>query len=49
VQTLLEREQDIKSKDHRLEVLEGKFEEASEKLKDTAERYASDPIQLPEL
>jgi hypothetical protein len=35
---LLEKEQDIKSKDHRLDDLEGKFEEASTKLKETTER-----------
>jgi tropomyosin len=37
-QALLERDQDIKSKDHRLDVLEGKFEEASGKLKDSTEK-----------
>lgn len=38
-QELLEREQDIKSKDHRLGILEDKFEEASTQLKDTTEKY----------
>jgi len=37
-QALLEREQEIKSKDHRLDDLEAKFEEASAKLKETTER-----------
>jgi hypothetical protein len=34
----LERDQDIKSKDHRLNVLKGKFEDASGKLKDSTEK-----------
>lgn len=39
-QTLLERDQEIKSKDHKLEVLEGNYEETSTKLKDAMEKYA---------
>ena len=38
-QELLEREQDIKSKDHRLGILEEKFEKASVELKETTEKY----------
>ena len=37
-QALLERDQDIKSKDHRLDVLEGKYEETTGKLKDATEK-----------
>ena len=42
-QALLERDQDIKSKDHRLDVLEGKFEDASGKLKDSTEKCVCCP------
>jgi len=45
-QALLEREQDIKSKDHRLDVLEGNYEETSAKYKDAAEKYARIPIPI---
>jgi len=37
-QALLEKEQEIKSKDHRLDDVEGKYEEASTQLKETTER-----------
>jgi hypothetical protein len=37
-QALLEKDQEIKSKDHRLDDLEGKYETASIQLKETTEK-----------
>ena len=45
-QALLEREQEIKSKDHRLDVIEGNYEETSAKFKDAAEKYASSQLTI---
>jgi chromosome segregation ATPase len=48
-QALLEKEQEIKSKDHRLDVLEGNYEETSAKFKDTTEKYARIQSNLSDL
>ncbi|KAF8271643.1 hypothetical protein EI94DRAFT_1827516 [Lactarius quietus] len=40
-EALLQREQEIKSKDHRLDVLEKQLEETSARLKDTTEKLGA--------